>query len=349
MKVFFSKLKTIGPWLVAAAIFAYLFHKYPPAKVWKSLTYVNLLPFLGFSLFYFFFIYIIDAAVTRYILARFTRRVPLKDVILARGVTYLIMVISYPASQAGFAYYFRRRYKIPITEVLSTFLYIMFVDLWWIVTLAFAGSFFQEYTVGGVNLSRLVFTVAMIFYGVYMVWLAFWRRWPDKGFWKFITPKFIENQRKRKIFDLFNKATIADYFKTAILRIPIHFTIIVSFYVVFKTFGCDIPFAQILSNVPIVFLIGTLPITPGGLGTTNALLVELLKGHLTGPIFKSGAVTPAELIFSATLLWLFVNYLLKVITGTVLMGFVPRKLFEPTEDVSEETAESESTPIGGNL
>jgi uncharacterized membrane protein YbhN (UPF0104 family) len=349
MKVIFSKLKTVCPWLIAAAIFAYLFHKYPPAKVWQSLTYVNLLPFLGFSLFYFFFIYVIDAAVTGSILTKFTRKVALKDVVLARGVTYLIMVISYPASQAAFAYYFKRRYKIPIFEVLSTFLFIMFVDLWWIVTLAFVGSFFQDYTIGDVNLSRLVFTTVMIFYGVYIVWLAFWRRWPDKGFWEFITPKFIERQRKREIFDLFAKATMADYLRTAVMRIPIHFTIIISFYVVIRTFGCNIPFVQILSNVPIVFLIGTLPITPGGLGTTNALLVELLKGHLTGHVFKTGAITPAELIFSATLLWMFVNYLLKVITGTILMGFVSRKLFEPTEDMPEDVAEKKSSPIGGNL
>lgn len=349
MKVIFSKLKTIVPWLVAAAIFAYLFHEYPPPKVWKSLTYVNLLPFLGFSLFYFFFIYLVDAAVTRSILSRFTRRVSLKDVILARGVTYLIMVISYPASQAGFAYYFKRRYKIPIFEVLSTFLFIMFVDLWWIVTLAFAGSFFQQRVVAGVDLSRLVFTTALVFYGVYIVWLAFWRRWPDKGFWKFVTPRFIERQRKRKIFDLFEKAEIKDYLRTAAMRIPIHFTIIVSMYVVVRTFGCHISFNQILCNIPIIFLIGTLPITPGGLGTSNALMVELLKGHITGPVFASGAVTPAELIFSASLLWLFINYLLKVITGSVLMGFVPRKLFEPTTDTPEEVAEKDSAPIGGNL
>lgn len=349
MKVIFSKLRTIGPWIMAAVIFAYLFHKYPPARVWKSLTYVNLLPFLGFSFLYFFFIYIIDAAVTRAVLSRFTRKVPLKDVILARGVTYLIMVVSYPASQAGFAYYFKRRYKIPIFEVLSTFLFIMFVDLWWIVTLAFAGSFFQQRIIGGVNLSRLVFTVALVFYGVYIVWLAFWLRWPDRRFWKFVTPAFVERQRQRKIFDLFKKAQLKDYVRTAIMRIPIHFTIIVSMYIVIKTFGCHIPFTQILGNIPIIFLIGTLPITPGGLGTSNALMVELLKGHVTGPVFKTGAVTPAELVFSASLLWLFINYLFKIITGSVLMGFVSRKLFEPTADTPEEVAEKDSAPLGGNL
>ena len=120
-------------------------------------------------------------------------------------------------------------------------------------------------------------------------------------------------------------------------------------YVVVKTFSCHIPFTKILSNIPLVFFIGTLPITPGGLGTTNAAMVELLKGYLTGPIFANGAVTPAELLFSASLLWMFGNYLLKIITGSVLMAFVSKKLFEPTPNEPEEVVEKEAVHIGGNL
>lgn len=349
MKILLDTLKTVGPWIAAVAIFAYLFHLYPPRQVWKSLNYVNILPFALFCIVYFFIIYIVDAAVTHHVIGRFTRRVPFKDVLIARGMTYLVMVVSYPASQAAFAYYFKRRFRIPIFEILSSFLFIMFIDLWWIVTLAFAGSFFQEYTIAGVDLSRMVIHIALAVYGVYVIWLAFWRRWPDDRFWRFITPGFIERQRRRKIFHLFEKARPLDYARVALMRIPIHLTIIVSMYVVIKTFRCDIPFTQILGNIPLVFLVGTLPITPGGLGTTNALMVELLKGHLTGDIFNNGSVTPAELLFSASLLWMFGNYVLKVLTGTIFMGFVPRKLFEPTPDDSERRVEREAVHIGGNL
>jgi len=349
MKIFLKKLKVIGPWVLAAAILAYLFHLYPPARVWKAITYVNLLPFSLFCIGYFFFLYIVDSAVTRYVIARFTKRVPLKDVLIARGVTYLIMVISYPASQAAFAYYFKRRFRIPIFEILSTFLFIMFIDLWWIVTLAFIGSFFQEYTIGGIDLSRTVFHTVLVVYGGYAVWIAFWRRWPDKRLWRSITPRFIEKQRKRKVFHLFENAHIVDYLKVAVMRIPIHVTIIISMYVVIRTFNCTIPFTQILCNVPLVFLVGTLPITPGGLGTTNALMVELLKQHTTGPIFATGDITPAELLFSASLLWMFGNYLLKIITGSSLMAFVSRRLFEPTANDPKEKVEKESVHVGGNL
>ncbi len=349
MKIVLNKLKTVGPWIVAAAIFAYLFHLYPPRQVWKSLNYVNILPFALFCIAYFFVIYLVDAAVTRYVIGRFTRRVPFKDVLIARGMTYLVMIVSYPASQAAFAYYFKRRFRIPIFEILSTFLFIMFIDLWWIVTLAFVGSFFQEYAIGGVDLSRMVFHVALAVYVTYFVWLAFWRRWPDDRLWNFVTPRFIEKQRRRKIFHLFESARLADYVRVALMRIPIHVTIIISIYVVIRTFRCDIPFTQILGNIPLVFLVGTLPITPGGLGTTNALMVELLKKHLTGDVFNNGLVTPAALLFSASLLWIFGNYLLKILTGTAFMGFVPRKLFEPTPEEPEECVEKEAVHIGGNL
>jgi len=349
MKLFLSKLQKIAPWIVAVGIFIYLFHLYPPARVWKSLTYVNLLPFSLFCVGYFFLIYFVDVKVTRHVISRFVRQIPSKDVFIARGVTYLIMVISYPASQAAFAYYFKRRHKIPIFEILSTFLFIMLIDLVWVMTLAFAGSFFQDYAIAGIDLSRTVRITVLCIYAFLVLWIAFWRRWPDRSLWKKITPRWIEKQRGRGIFYIFERALVKDYIRVGVMRIPIHFTIIISLYIVVMTFGCHIPFTKILSNIPLVFFIGTLPITPGGLGTTNAAMVELLKGYLTGPIFANGQVTPAELLFSASLLWLFGNYLLKVLTGTVFMSFVSKKLFTPTPNEPEEAVEHEAVHIGGNL
>jgi uncharacterized membrane protein YbhN (UPF0104 family) len=203
--------------------------------------------------------------------------------------------------------------------------------------------------VAGIDLKRTVFIAVIVIYCAYALWLMFWRRWPSVAFWKAITPQFIERQRRRYVFHLFENARLADYARVAAMRIPIHFTIIVSLYVVVKTFGCNIPFTQILGNVPLVFLVGTLPITPGGLGTTNAVMVELLKGQLTGPLFATTSVTPAELLLCASLLWMFGNYVLKIITGAILMGLTSRKLFEPTPDEPEEEVEHEAGHFGGNI
>ena len=349
MKKIVHRIKHFVPWLIAAAIFTYLFHLYPPQKVLESLTYVNLWSFSAFAIGYFLLIYIVDAWVMKRVLVDFSYNVSFKDIILARGCTYLIMVINYPASQAAFAYYLKRRYKIPIFEALGVFLFIIFIDLMWIITLALAGSFFQDYTIGSIDLARVVRILSLCAYLFLFVWLMFWRRWLEKIFGRKIRIDFIEKIRQRAVFNIFERASIFDYLRVAVMRIPIHFTIIISVYVLLKTFGVSIPFTKVLGNIPLVFLLGTLPITPGGLGTTNAAMVELLHRYVSGPNFQSGAITPQELLFTATLLWMFTNYMFKIFTGTLLLRHVSRHLFEPTVDEPEEKIEHEAAHLGGNI
>ncbi len=349
MKKIFSRIKQILPWIVAIAIFAYLFHLYPPSQVWKALKYVNIQAFVAFSIFYFGFIFLIDSWSMKMVITKFCHAVRLRDICAARGATYLVMVLSYPASQAAFAYYLKRRYNIAIFEALGIFLFIVVVDLLWIITLALAGSLFQDYSVAGVDLGHMVQTIAVVAYSIMFVWLAFWRRWLDRATGRHIRIPLFERLRKRLVFHIFDQAGVLDYIKVALMRTPIHLTIIISMYIVLLTFHTHIPFIKILGNVPIVFLVGTLPITPGGLGTTNALMVELLHPYLTGSIFSNGKVSPQELLFTATLLWMFANYFLKVVVGGSIFIRVSKNLFKPTKGVPEEKAEHEAAHVGGNI
>lgn len=342
-------IKKLVPWAMAAGIFAYLFHIYPPSKVWQSMKLVNLWEFTLFAIFYFVFIYVVDSFVMQKVITRFSHKVSFKDILAARGVTYLVMILNYPASQAAFAYYLKRKYGIAIFEALGVFLFIVLIDLIWIITLAFAGSFFQDYSIGGVPLSKTVQTVSLCAYAATFVWLAFWCRWPEKIIGRHLRIPIIEKLRERKVFHIFNQAGVLDYLKVAVMRTPIHFTIIIQTYIVVRTFNAFVPFVKVLGNIPLVFFIGTLPITPGGLGTTNAATVELLSPYLTGPVFAAGTVTPAELLFTATLFWIFVNYLLKALTGSILLKRVSKDLFKPTEDEPEAVAEHDAAHVGGNL
>lgn len=349
MKKLKNIIKQLLPWLIAAGIFVYLFRLYPPDQVWNALKYVNLPVFIAFAVGYFMFIYVVDSWVVQRVISDFTCPVTLKDVLAARGVTYLIMVLNYPASQAAFAYYLKRRYGIAIFQALGIFLFIVLIDLMWIITLAFAGSFFQDYEIAGIALNRTVQITAAIAYCFAIAWLAFWRRWLDKLIGRPIHIPFIEKLRQRKLFHLFDQAKVKDYLRVAIMRIPIHVTIIISMFVILKTFGVSIPFSKILCNMPLIFLVGTLPITPGGLGTTNAMTVELLSPFLSGPIIASGVIGAKELLFTASILWMFCNYSMKVILGTIMMRRVSSDLFKPTPDVSEDIAEHDTSKFGGNI
>lgn len=328
---------------MAAGIFTYLFYLYPPAKIWSALQYVSLKIFIPFALLYFVWIYFVDVYAMVSVLKRFGFKVPLTSLLPARGVTYLIMVLNYGAAQAGFAYYLKKKHRIPIWEALSIFFFIAVIDLYWVFTLAFAGSFFQEYQLGGIGLKNFVWGITAAAYAALILNYLFWRgplyaklekkNWPVLNW-----------LRKKDIFRLFKEAHWLDYLKLAALRIPIHVSLILFMYIVLWTFNVFVPFTQILGNMPLVFLIGTVPITPGGLGTANAVIVELLKPHLTSPLFDQGLVTPAELLLAASILWMFANYILKVLFGVICLKMVSKDLFQAAPKTEEK-----ATHLGQNL
>lgn len=339
---------------MACGIFIYLFHLSPPEKVWLSLSYLNVPAFTCFAIFYFVFVFIVDSWVTQKVLNKFSYPVKFSDILCGRGATYLIMVISYPASQAAFAYYLKKKYGIKIFEALGIFLFIVFIDLLWIVTLAFAGSFSQDYSVTlfghAIGLGRTVQIFSIIAYTIAFMWISFWHGWPNFLVGRIANLKIVSKIKSRSMFNIFNKARIGDYIRTAVMRIPIHFMIITSVYIILLTFNVSIPFTKILGNIPIVFFIGALPITPGGLGTTNLATAELLSPYISSSIFAEGKVSPYDLIIAMTLLWEFANYLLKFLVGLLFLSRASSDLFKPADDdVSEEEVERQAPHVGGNI
>jgi len=95
--------------------------------------------------------------------------------------------------------------------------------------------------------------------------------------------------------------------------------------------------------------VGTVPITPGGLGTTNYVIVELLSPHVTGAIIEKGIATAQSIIFAMTILWMASNAFLKTMSGLVWMRRVSRDLFKPTESDDADEVVSEATHLMGDI
>lgn len=349
MKRFFNIAKKATPWVIAALIFAYLFYEYNPRQLLKAIEHANLLYFLGLALIYFAVLYIVDCYTMSHALTRFGHKTSFRELLPARGVTYLIMNINYPASQAAFAYYLKRTRNVPIFEVLGIFFFIAIIDLYLVMTMAFIGSFFQDAVVRGVDIGEFVKTVVLIAYGIFVLQLIFWRRWFSKltGIKKKI--KIIEWIRSKKVFGVFNEATVGDYLQIALMRSPIHICIILFLFIAVKTFDAHVPLVTVMADVPIAFLVGTIPITPGGLGTTNVAIVELMYSHIRGPLISKGIVTAKELILAVTLVWMVTNYALKSLVGVGWLQKVSKQLFKPTEQIEPEEVVSEATHLMGDI
>lgn len=315
------------PWGIAGGIFYFLFREYPPRLIIAALGRAHIGGFVVLAVAYFYYVLYCDTWATARTFSRFTKRVTIRDLLPARMATYPISVLNYGAGQATFAYYIHRKRRIPLADVFGIFFLILITDLLWIIALAFAGSFLHDYRLTGVPLRPIVRGLAGAALCAIVLHLAFWRLGRTRflshlPFWN----RCMEWMAKKHLVRIFREATLADYGRLALRRLPIHAMFPVAFFVAARLFGAHVPLLHMFGTVPIVILIGTIPVTPGGLGTTNAAFVEMLSPFVLLP--QGGdALEIRGLIFAVSLVWMFANYFQKALMGTLFLARMPRDVF----------------------
>lgn len=327
----FSLIKKIAPWAVAVAIFGYLISHYSLSAILDATRLAHLGYFALLAIAYFAILFFLDCFATGRALTLFHYPVSTRDLLPARGATYLVMTVNYPASQAAFAYYLKRTKNVPLLEMFGMFGMIMLIDFYWIIALAFVGSFLHDYHYAGIDLESFVRMVALGAALLFVAHLAFWRKWNIPLVSHLFKTKLFQWVHNKPLFHTFQKARFTDYVKIALYRAPIHIVIILGMYGMVYAFNASVDIGTVLGVIPLVFFIGTIPITPGGLGTTNVAMMELLSPYLTSSAFTDGIIEPKALILAMTLLWMVANYSLKALTGMWYMRHISANLFKPTK------------------
>ena len=298
------------PWLVALGLLGFLFYKIPPQDLWSSYRRASLLPFLLFAVVYFFAIALLDTWGLSRVLSKFSSPIRLAELWPGRCVSYLISLVNYNAGQVGLAGYLKRKKDFSFFKSVGSIFFVTVTDLYWIIFFAFLGSFFVDFRLEGLALSLWIKRIGFIALLAFFLHLAFWNRWFDK-----ILPfkfhfAFADWIRGRHLFQAFHQAELKDYFFTALRRLPLHLIFISSMWVLVRLFGGTISWGDTFATVPIIFLLGALPITPGGLGAVQIATVELLKDKVVYP-------HPEEMLFAMSLAWMGTNYLLKTLVGLI--------------------------------
>ena len=321
-----KNLQRVLPWIVAVAIFAWMFHRIPPGQMLQAFRHVPPIPFALYSIIYVLTVAGLDCWALKTVISQFEGPITMKEVWPSRCVSYLPSLVNYNAGQAALAAYIKKTKGYSFFKTLGNVFFVTATDLYLIICFAFIASFFVDISLKGTSLTRWIQTVGYVAFAAFFLHLAFWHRWFAKIFPAKIHFAFGDWIRGRHLFSAFHQAKLKDYFKVALHRLPLHLIFISNMWVTVRLFGATIALRDVFGSVPIVFLFGALPLSPGGLGVSQAATIELLKNKIASPYFATGSMGAEETLLALSLGWLCANYLLKALLGLYYFRKYPLRL-----------------------
>jgi uncharacterized membrane protein YbhN (UPF0104 family) len=257
------------PWLVAAAILAVMVREIrlePLREAFQHGAYLALSLFIVFEL---VITLPVDAFATREALAAVGIPRPFLEVMYARGASYLLGLLSYIAGQGGMGFYLVRT-GVPVARSAGAVLFLMMANGIVLVLLGAAGLAVEMARGGlaGVPTGLLALTIAAALGGtvVYGIVIALRPKWLAR--YSLLAPLF--------------EAGVRGNVRAVLARFPHMMLLAVLHWLAFRIWGIAVPAVPGLALNPIVLLLSALPVTPGGLGTTQALQVLFFSPWAAG-------------------------------------------------------------------
>lgn len=301
-----TAFKTTLPWWIALGLLTYLGLTYDVDKVWSALKDANiavLLPFWGVSA---FVVFLIDAKCLVYLFSWLNVPVTLRQILPIKGSSYFLNIVNYNAAAGAIALLVKKRAGIPFLESASSMLFLNVIDLTVLTVLVGAGLAFSPPGVTADMRSALV-AVTVGILGIYLGALVYW----NGGFNFFLLGKL----RTWSIFSAFRRAQLKHHVALLGVRTAYILVFAVIHYVSLHLFRVDVPFAELVIYNSILTLVGTIPISFAGLGTTQVVMVALYAPY-----------SEAEPILAYSTSIIFVFIATRVLIGYWYLGSVSEDL-----------------------
>jgi hypothetical protein len=315
-----GRLRRYGAWLMTAALLAYVFHSVPLSRTWEAARAAG--PTVAVvMLLYFGYSFVADSVATWATFRWFCAPVALAEVFAIRAATYLLAVVNYNLGQGGIVYVVGRRPGVGMARATGTVLLTMGVTFVALLVLAAIGS-----SLGAADQTRLA-TMQLVSFGglgAFVIYLGFVAA----------RPRFLS---RRKLLQPLFDAGVVGHAKAWLVRFPHVAGHVVFQWWILRVFDVQIPFSVAASLLPIIFVIGWLPITVQGLGTQQLAAMELL-----GPYALAASVElqHARIVaFSLTVTTLFTLY--SVLVGLFFVRRVSRDLRRARAEAERSSAPAE--------
>ena len=243
--------------VITAGCFAFLYYRLNSAATREGMSLVEYmtqvfanvrwLPWLVLMMAYSSFYFLIDALVVTRALNWFVKPIRYQDILPIRASAYIISIFNEQIGKGAMAYYLNKRDQVPGWEVASVMLFIMFCEVFYLLTWATIG-----YTLSRDSLPEVFGLIPYIAGGgsiAFVAWILYFRG-----------RLLADNQlRNRKVVHAFRMATLKHYVLFFLLRSPALLAAVVVYTIALRLFGVEASFLSLLGYLPIIFFAATVP------------------------------------------------------------------------------------------
>ena len=257
-----KRLGRILAWLVAIGLFAYLLSRFSLSQVLLAMRMAApwTIPVVaGLVL----LVYLADSLAIWKTFGWFVARLSFKEVLVVRGATYLIALVNYALGQGAIVYFVNRSRGVPVVRGTAAVLLVMGVNILVLLVLATLGLVFVPQTPA---LLPWVLGIAYAGLAVYMTVVAAKPRWLTA----------------RPLFDVLLGAGVRGHLKAMAARVPHILALMALTWTNMRAFGIQVPIGQAVVCLPMVYFVAVLPISPQGLGTTEAMMIKFFAQYAPG-------------------------------------------------------------------
>ena len=252
-----STLQRIVFLVITAFCFAYLYYRLSGAAERAGLSLldymssvfadVSWIPWLLLMIVYSCVYFAIDTLVTTRALGWFIEDIRYRDILPIRASAYIISIFNEQIGKGAMAYYLNKRHEVPGWEVGSVMLFIMFCEVFYLLTWATIGFF-----VSGGGLPEAFGLIPPIALGaaIFLVlWMLYFRGkiLPDHPL------------RDKRILHAFKLAKPWHYGAFFVLRSPALLSAVIVYTIALGLFGVDASFISLMSYLPVIFFAAAVP------------------------------------------------------------------------------------------
>lgn len=297
----FSRLRRLGPWALGLAILTFLVARLDLTEILRALRRGPVAPIAGLVAGIVVVTLVLDAWATRVSFQAGGTTLELRPLLVVRGITYLPGTVHPLVGQSGLILYLRCR-GASLSHAIGQILFLWVMQILALLTAVLVGLPTAPVPAElRVALGLLALTVPGYF---------------------LLLPVLQRHVRRRR-----STATIAEPLAHAGLgaqlavlgaRLVHVAALLLGQWVALRAWGVEIPLAAGWTLVGIVLLVAALPISPAGIGTSQAAQVLLLAP------FAQGATADER---GATVLAFGIAYHALGLAGQMLIGLICLRLF----------------------